>query len=254
MNYRALILMFLSIWGMVPGSSDVTYAAIINNGGFESGLANWTVVNQVGGDGTFSVQTGTTSPIFGDIVPAPPEGTRAAMSDAGGPGSHVLYQEFVVPTTTPGQNGFTFRASIFVGNRADRFATPASLQFDLPNAGAAGFNQRARIDITLAGATNPFTMTAGDIVTTIYETNVGDPLVSGYNSLTFDLSNALLPRIGQTLRLRIAEVDNLSPFQFGIDQIDISPVPEPSSLLALSIPALGLAWVQMCRRRKKRSS
>jgi hypothetical protein len=146
----------------------------------------------------------------------------------------VIYQDFVVPALAPGQPGFEFRASVFVGNRADRFAVPNSLQFDLPGVGAAGFNQRARIDLMLAGATNPFSMTASDLLQNIFETGVNDPLVSGYTAIRADLSTALAGRTGQTLRLRIAEVDNLGPFQFGIDRIDISPVPEPSSWVLLS--------------------
>ena len=63
---------------------------ILTNGGFESGFAGWSRADALGSDGTFSIQTGTLSPVNGDPVPAPPGGTRAAMSDGGAPGSHVL--------------------------------------------------------------------------------------------------------------------------------------------------------------------
>jgi len=55
----------------------------------------------VGSEGSFFSQSGSVSPINGDPVP-PPEGTKAAMTDAQGPGSHVLYQDFVA---TPGAAG-----------------------------------------------------------------------------------------------------------------------------------------------------
>jgi hypothetical protein len=228
--------------GLTALSFDSARAAIIVNGGFESALTAWTTVNQAGGEGSFSIQTGTTSPIFGATVPSPAEGLASAMADSGGPGSHVLYQDFVVPTLNAGETGFLFRASVYIANGADRFATPSSLQFDLPASGAAGFNQRARIDITLAGATDPFSMATSDLVHNIFETRVGDPLISGYNTISADLSAALAGRAGQTLRLRIAEVDNLGPFQFGIDRVEISAVPEPrtSIMLIASLATIAL--------------
>jgi len=48
--------------------------SLITNGGFEAGLAGWTPADALGGDGTFSPQTGTASPISGYSVPAPPKG------------------------------------------------------------------------------------------------------------------------------------------------------------------------------------
>ena len=102
-------------------------AGLITNGGFESGLSGWTLANQAGGDGTFSIQTGTSSPINGDPVPAPPEGTNAAMSDGGGPGSHVLYQDFAVANTSLALATLSFE--LFIGNRS-------SLGFFTPNPSA----------------------------------------------------------------------------------------------------------------------
>ena len=77
---------------------------------------NWTRADQLGSDGTFSLQAGTLSPVNGDPVPAPPGGTYAAMTDAQGPGSHVLYQDFVVSASSA-----TLSFDLFIGNRADAF-------------------------------------------------------------------------------------------------------------------------------------
>src|SRR3954469_20032278 len=85
------VLLFL---GLLPVAS--ARATVIANGSFESGLSNWFRADQVGSDGTFFVQSGTSSPVNGDPVPAPPAGVSAAMTDAQGPGSHVLYQDFLV--------------------------------------------------------------------------------------------------------------------------------------------------------------
>jgi len=69
----------------------------VTNGGFESGnFTGWTVVNQAGGNGNWFNYTGTSSPASGHTIPAPPEGTRAAITDQGAPGSHELYQDIVL--------------------------------------------------------------------------------------------------------------------------------------------------------------
>ena len=124
-------------WGWRRRPASAT--PLILNGSFEAGLAGWTRVDQVGSDGTFFLQTGTTSPVNGDPVPAPTDGISAAMTDAQGPGTHVLYQDFVVPVGT--LSGF-LAFDVFVGNRADAFATPNTLDFSTP-----ALNQRARVDI-----------------------------------------------------------------------------------------------------------
>ena len=41
-------------------------AATILNGGFESGFTGWTRVDQIGSEGNFAQQSGTTSPVNGD--------------------------------------------------------------------------------------------------------------------------------------------------------------------------------------------
>lgn len=209
---------------------------LILNGGFESGFTSWVVVNQLGSEGTFSLQTGTLSPVNGDPVPAPPQGTTAAMTDAAGPGSHVLYQNFVVPA-----EGATLTFSLFIGNRMDRFATPANLDFSTPT-----LNQQARVDI-LNAASDPFSLSPADILSNLYRTEVGSPLVTGYNNFSFNLTALFAANVGQTLRLRFAETDNLAPFQFGVDNVQLetaSAVPEPQSILLLGTGILALLAIR----------
>src|SRR5207249_4987568 len=93
---------------LAPAAPTARADVVINNGGFEAGLASWTRADQLGSVGTFALQTGTTSPVNGTTVPAPPGGTRAAMTDAQGPGSHVLYQDFVVPSFAVGSGPLSF--------------------------------------------------------------------------------------------------------------------------------------------------
>ncbi len=217
----------------------VQAAPTITNGGFESGFAGWTIADQLGSDGTFSVQSGTASPLNADPVPAPTEGTQAAMTDAFGPGSHVLYQDFVVSAGSA-----TLSFELFIGNRAGLFAIPpsGSLDFALTSqTGSETLNQQARVDIMIAAA-DPFSVAAGDVLENLYQTQDGDPPVSGYATISRDLSALFAANIGNTLRLRFAETDNLGPFQLGVDNVrfDNGTVPEPASALLFGAGLLAL--------------
>jgi hypothetical protein len=213
-------------------------------------LLGWNRLDQVGSEGSFFAQSGTTSPVNGTPVPAPPGGVIAAMSDALGPGTHLLYQDFVVPTT--GNLGGILSFSLFIGNGADRFAVPTNpptLDFSTP-----ALNQQARVDILRASA-DPFSVAPGDVLFNAFQTRPGDPLVSGYNNFAVDVSALLLSQVGQTLRLRFAEVDNIAPFQFGVDNVSLeaAPVPEPAGLTLMGIGAFGLISYHLLRRKGAQS-
>ena len=209
-------------------------APLIVNGGFESGFSGWTVANFLGSDGSFVVQSGTTSPSSGSTVPAPPGGINAAMSDAQAGGSHVLYQDFVALAQSS-----VLSFDLFVGNRADRFATPSTLDWTTP-----ALNQQARVDILRAG-TDPFSVSASDILLSVFQTQVGSPLVFGYTTFSVDVSALLAANAGQTLRLRFAEVDNIFAFQLGVDNVSLQEaaavIPEPASMVLLGTGLLAFA-------------
>jgi hypothetical protein len=216
----------------------------IVNGGFEDGLANWTVVNQPGSEGSFRRQSGGTSPATGTAVPAPPGGRNAAMTDAGAGGSHVLYQDFMQATSaTRAMLSF----DLFIGNRADAFHVPAVPTLDWAT---AVLNQQARADI-LVGGSDPFSMAAQDLLLNLFATGLTDPLVSGYNRVEVDITDLLNANLGTSLRLRFAEVDNVAMFQFGVDNVvlaigDPAEVPEPGSILLI---LAGLAAAGVASRR-----
>lgn len=229
-------------WTIGVAASAATFAAlalagtgtaraqIITNGGFESGFTGWNRLDQIGSEGTFALQSGTLSPVNGATVPAPPEGLRAAMTDAGGPGAHVLYQDFIVPN-----NAFygTVTFSLFIDSE-DAFFSPNTLDF-----ATTALNQQARVDLTTAGA-NAFSVASGDVLQNLFQTRPGDAPRSGYTSFTIDISTLLRARQGQTLRLRFAETDNVAPLRFGVDRVGINAaVPEPSTL-ALAATTTGL--------------
>jgi len=223
-------------------------AVTINNGGFEAGLSSWTRADQIGSDGAFFTQTGSSSPVNGFSVATPPQGTTAAMTDAQGPGSHVLYQDFLVDAGT-GPRFLKF--SLFLNSDTD-FRTPSSLDF-----ATAALNQQARVDI-MTTSPNAFSVAGGDVLMNVFQTQTGDPLTSGYTPFMIDVTSLLQAHAGQTLRLRFAEVDNVSFMNFGVDDVGFVTrdagdlVPEPPSLaLAVSglIPLLGL----LATRRRRTS-
>jgi hypothetical protein len=231
------------IWTLAA-ARPATAAPLLVNGGFESGFLGWTRVDQADGLGSFELQSGTTSPISGFPVPVPPEGAVAAMSDSEGPGSHVLYQDFVVPD---GVTAAALRFDLFIGNRDAGFFAPPSLDFSL-----AAFNQQARVDVLRAGA-DPFSVLPADVLLTAYQTLSGDPLVSGYTTHLVDVTTLLAAQAGQTLRLRFAEVDNVFIFQLGVDDVQVDAevaqqvIPEPATLWLIGS---GAAAAGLRRRRR----
>ncbi len=206
-------------------------AQSIINGGFEAGLAGWTTANQVGSNGAFVIQSGTLSPVTGFTVPAPPGGTQAAMTDAVAGGSHVLFQDFVVPAVVVPGTSVAF--SLFLGNRATAYFNPGSLDWASTNpSGQLNLNQQARIDI-MTSAADAFSVAAGDVLQNLFQTDATTPLVVGYTEFQIDITSLLQAHAGETLRLRFAEVDNVFVFQMGVDNVSISVIPVPSTLILM---------------------
>ena len=234
-----------AVLALVLVSSAAQADVLITNGGFESGFAGWAREDRLGSEGTFFLQSGTASPVNLIPVPAPPGGLNAAMTDAQGPGSHVLYQDFVVPTGLIDSGRLRF--DLFVGNRATDFVTPnpATLEFSTP-----ALNQQVRVDILRAG-TDPFSVAPSDVLLTLFQTGPGNPLVSGYNTTDVDLTALLNANAGNTLRLRFAEVDNVNIFQLGVDNVGVNAVlvvPEPGSLALFGLTTASyFGW----RRRRR---
>lgn len=220
---------------------------LLINGGFEAGFTGWTRADQLGSEGTFALQTGTASPALGLPVPAPPGGSSAAMTDAEGPGSHVLYQDFTVPVAI-GTN-YVLSFSLYLNNYASTYYVPSPATLDFST---RALNQQFRADITSTSA-DPFSVDVGDILQTLYSTQPGDPPESGYNLISTDVTALLAAHTGQTLRLRFAEVDNVDIFNAGVDDVsltDQAAVPEPSTIVA----GVGVAGILLVRRwRQKRS-
>jgi hypothetical protein len=204
-------------------SAQVQAQQLLSNGDFEVGFAAWTRLDQVGSNGTWAQQMGTVSPVNGFTVPAPPGPTHAAMTDSQAGGSHILYQDFTVPMT---MNVATLSFDLYINNHANAFFSPASLDFSTP-----ALNQQFRVDIITTSA-DPFSVSVADVLMNVYGTQPGNPLVSGYSTITADLTALFASHPGETLRLRFAEVDNVNFMNVGVDRVSLT-VPEPSTSAAL---------------------
>lgn len=195
-------------------------ANLISNGGFEAGLADWTVVDQTGSDGSFFPQTGISSPVSSFPVPLPPEGATAAMTDSQGPGAHVLYQTFI-PMIPMSSVHLSFE--MFIGNYAEAFFVPDTLDFATP-----ALNQQIRVDI-LRGGVDPFSISAADLLLNVFLISPTDPLISGYTHHSIDISSIFNANLNQPLMLRFAETDNVANMQLGIDNVSIEATAVPDS-------------------------
>ena len=103
----------------------------------------------------------------------------------------------------------------------------------------------------LLGSAGAFSVLPADILLNAFQTNLGDPLVSGYTHHTVDVTSLINTHLGTPLTLRFAEVDNVFTFQLGLDNVDIDvgAVPEPSSwLLACgALLAMGMGRRRLAR-------
>jgi hypothetical protein len=184
-----------------PGSN-------FKNGGFEldsTSLVNWTAIDLSGSGGWF-LQTGTLTPITGATVSSPPEGLNAAMTDMVGPGTHILYQDFVVPPSA------VLSFDFYVQNQAAVWAVPVPETLDFNVAP----NQHIRVDIMDPAA--PVDDVGSGVLMNIFLTQDSDPFEFGYVTATADLSAFA----GQTVRLRFAGVETQFFQFFGVDNVRLS--------------------------------
>lgn len=201
-------------------------AATVVNGDFESGnLTGWQQANfPPDNSGAWFAYTGTAPPLAEAIeVPPPPAGNFAAITSQGGAGTHILYQDVAL------EPYYAHRLSLLAYYRSAAPLTtpsPETLNFEGPP------NQQYRIDVMRPTAPIE-SVSAGDILATVFATKTGDPEELGPTPLSVDLT----PFAGQTVRLRFAEVDNEFYFAAGTDSIAIQSTP-PSNVVALGKPIL----------------
>jgi hypothetical protein len=198
-------------------------AAIVVNGDFETGtLAGWTQVNNPSGNGEWRVYSGSSGEI------PPPAGIYAAATFQDFVGSHILYQDVAL------EPGYSHQLSLVAYYR-----TEAPMVTPQPNTLSSGNdekgppeNEQYRIDV-MNPAAPVDSVDPANILATLLATKTGDPSELGPTTFSADLT----PFAGQTVRLRLAEVDNLAPLRAGVDAVSILSTP-PSNVVVLGKPAL----------------
>ncbi|HBE57608.1 MAG TPA: hypothetical protein DEG17_16445 [Cyanobacteria bacterium UBA11149] len=225
--------------------TDTANAATIVNGGFETGnFSGWTLVNQPGGSGNWFVTSGSVSPQSAHSIPLPTEGTKFAVTDQSGPGSHVLFQDISLEAGFQHILSFNWIAENWDGRGL--FNPGTMNQNTRPN-------QQFRIDLVPVGFTNWFApSSSAGILTNILAPVAQNAPVNQWNNLTFDLT----PWAGSTVRLAFREVDNQWFFNAGVDQVKIAStpvsVPEPNSTLGLFVlGSLGIGAIAKRKLNKK---
>ncbi len=183
-----------------------------NGGSGSTSFIGWQSFAQAGSQGGFVAQHGSKSAVTPVAVAAPPNGTFAAMSDQPGPGSHALYQDIAIPAGYPA----SLTAKVYVQSASSLAAAPPSLDYTL-----AQPNQQARIDVMHPAAA--LDDVGAGVLANVFQwppagTAPSYPAQSsGYETVTLDLS----AYVGQTIRLRLAEVDNRQSLFFGVDALSI---------------------------------
>ncbi len=200
-----------------------TQAAFTTNGGFESGdFTGWTAENLPGPGGgaplgSWFVYSGTTSPLSGFPIEAPPEGNFAATKDQTGPGTHIVYQDVTL------EAGETHSLSLFVyyENEAVDFFTPDTLDYDarIPDipTGQLIKNQQFRIDI-MDPTADVYSVATGDVKAMLFRTESGGPLTLPPTFMAFDISQFA----GETVRVRMAVADNQFFLSAAVDDVRVS--------------------------------
>ncbi len=209
--------------------APVAMPGTITNGSFETGdLTGWTTfeANTVG-DGVFrAAPGGSVLPLSGETAPLASHGDTLAISDMAAAGLRVLYQDITIPDNA------TLSFDLWWNNVAGFWVNPDNM---FPNPFP---NQHARIDLIALDA--PLNTTDPDNIAMALVTLDDGPTQSGgWRSQQFDLS-ALA---GQTLRLRIAEVDNQAPLFVAVDNFVLIPAPGAATLILL-------AFASSTRRRR----
>jgi hypothetical protein len=196
----------------LPATRDQPQKAIVIDD-FESGtLTNWKI-ERSGAGGWFVYSNGKTPPSPSDsdpnvpfAVPDPPQGKFAAVTDMNGPGRRVIYRDLKL------DGRYTLRLTVFYVNTGP-LSSPETLDYE-----SGSENQQFRIDIVAPSAPVD-SVAAAHVLVNVFRTSPGDSDRREPSPVSVDLSKWE----GQTVRLRLAGVDNRGPLRAGVDDIRLEP-------------------------------
>ena len=200
-------------------------AAAVVNGGFETGsLKGWRVFRATEAGDWFAYK-GTEAPIGGrrgaEPIQAPPVGNYAAIADQANPETGVLYQDVALE---PGRAHRLDLVAYYNSYEPLAIPTPETLSVD-KEVLAGQSNQQFRIDV-MSPAAPIDSIAAGDILGTVFRTEVGGPQEMQPTGYSLNLSAFA----GQTVRLRIANAVSEEVFNAGVDGVEVvSGPPRPAA-------------------------
>jgi hypothetical protein len=198
------------------------------------------VTSEAGSSENFFVLNGKTTPQSASSTVGPAAGTFYAVSDGSGPGASTLIQPFTVSGPV---SSVTLSFSLFANSYAGVAINPAGLDWTVLAA-----NQFARVDILKAGA-SAFDTGSG-VLGNFYLGADSSANPHAYTTDSFNITS--LVGAGGTFQLRFAEVNNLSVFNLGVDNVSIvtavSNAPEPGNIL-ISVLGLGAFALQRLARK-----
>ena len=200
-----------------PGGAG---AAIVVNGGFESGsLAGWSVYRATTFGNWFAYK-GTKEPIAdkrgSQPIQSPPQGNWAAIADQLNEDTLILSQDVALE---PGSTHFLSLLAYYTSYAPIAVPTPDTLSVDQAQLGEQP-NQQFRIDVVKPGAPLE-SVDPADILATVYRTRPGAAEKLGPTQFTADLSAFA----GQTVRLRIAVAAGKEVLAAGVDSVAITAQP-----------------------------
>ncbi|MCE9589001.1 MAG: PEP-CTERM sorting domain-containing protein [Planctomycetes bacterium] len=247
-------------------AASANAAVLINNPDFELSpdLDGWTETRPAGtsdtmylekgtagGDGTtYLDNTASGSHAFDIPAVDSPTKHKFVVSDAETSGSNVLYQVFTLPSGS--FSSLTIDFDYFARNHYGSNVVGAG---GLDNSSIG--SQFARVDILKSTVANGgiFALSGANVIlrpdgnplySSFTENDVntnggGEPDLVNWQHMTVTLKGYF----SGSYVFRIAEVDSFRPFQFGVDNVTISEIPEPASITLLSLGGL-----LMFRRRR----
>ena len=206
--------LFLAGCGHRPKGAVREEHAMLVMDDFESGaLTGWRAVGSGSGgwfiytDGSKAPDPARSDPNVPFDLPDPPQGRFAAVSDANGPGTRILYRDVKL------EGRFRLHLTVFYAG-VGGLSSPQTLAYDEPRA-----NQQFRIDLVAPSA--PIDSVAhGDVLANVFATSAGDPDRREPSTVSVDVSRWA----GQTVRLRLAATDNGGPLRAGVDDIRFEPI------------------------------